>query len=83
MDTTDNSLLATQALKKLAANKTYRELFLASDTLCDFLRPPALRYIISEDRLHLLRRVAEFPQNIFLALDDVASQRPSETSNHY
>ena len=33
--------------------------------------------------LHLLHRVAEFPQNIFLALDDVASPRASETATHY
>ena len=42
MNTTDNSLLATLALKKLAANKTYRDLFLQSETLRDFLRPAAL-----------------------------------------
>ncbi len=58
MNTTDNSLLATLALKKLAANKTYRDLFLASETLRDFLRPAALRYIISEDRLEMLDKLA-------------------------
>lgn len=58
MNNTDNSLLATLALKKLAANKTYRDLFLASDTLRDFLRPAALRYIISEDRLEMLDKLA-------------------------
>lgn len=58
MNTTDNSLLATLALKKLAANKTYRDLFLASDTLRDFLRPAALRYIISEDREEMLDKLA-------------------------
>ncbi|MGB3125231.1 MAG: proline dehydrogenase family protein [Pseudomonas sp.] len=58
MNDIDNSLLATLALKKLAANKTYRDLFLASDTLRDFLRPAALRYIISEDRLEMLDKLA-------------------------
>ena len=57
MNTTDNSLLATLALKKLAANKTYRDLFLQSETLRDFLRPAALRYIISEDRLEMLDKL--------------------------
>jgi proline dehydrogenase len=57
MNTTDNSLLATLALKKLAANKTYRDLFLESETLRDFLRPAALRYIISEDRLEMLDKL--------------------------
>nr|WP_241679132.1 proline dehydrogenase family protein [Pseudomonas kitaguniensis] len=33
--------------------------------------------------LHLLHRVAEFPQNIFLALDDVASPQPSATATYY
>lgn len=58
MTDTNPSLMATLALKKLAANKEYRDLFLACDTLRDFLRPAALRYIISEDRGEMLDKLA-------------------------
>lgn len=58
MTDTNLSLMATLALKKLAANKEYRDLFRACDTLRDFLRPAALRYIISEDRGEMLDKLA-------------------------
>ncbi|UMZ10983.1 proline dehydrogenase family protein [Pseudomonas sp. MPFS] len=53
-----SSLIATLALKRLAATPAYREMFLACAALRDFLRPAALRYIISEDRAQMLDKLA-------------------------
>ncbi|WP_228022233.1 MULTISPECIES: fatty acid desaturase [unclassified Pseudomonas] len=79
-------------------NQSEREFFLKNVlmALSGFRTLQCIKYIVN-DRvktrvsavygnnwyLHLLHRIAEFPENIFLALDDVASKRRSTTAASY